>query len=468
MGPSKTFRTSSTLSRKPIASMTTPSPEPPQTAAATSEAGSGEKTEVGSYFISNYPPYSFWSADELDAARSALNAPARTQEPLGLYLHIPFCRKRCKFCYFRVYTDKNSKDVERYVAALTREIEMYAALPGVESRPFHFVYFGGGTPSFLSSKQLVDLVARLRRSIDWDDAREVTFECEPGTLTEKKLEAIREIGVTRLSLGVESYLDSILEENGRAHRSAECFVAYEQARRIGFDQINIDLIAGMVGETDENWRRNVDLALDMAPDCLTIYQMELPYNTVYSREGAGGSGMVADWRQKRAWVDYAFSKFRENGYTVSSAYTVVKSPDTRFVYRNALFNGADLVGSGVASFGHFQGAHVQNLDRFEDYLEAVEAGRLPLSRAYRLSDTERLIREFILLLKTGAIERSRFRDKFGVDPAQQFAAAIEQHVADGLLELHDDRIAVTPTGLLRIDSLLEPFFLPAHRNARYT
>ena len=133
------------------------------------------KTEVGSYFVSNYPPFSLWSPDQLSEVRTALDSPP-ADVPLGLYLHIPFCRKRCKFCYFKVFTDKNAPEVERYLAALSREIELVSQLPVMGDRPFRFVYFGGGTPSFLSPKQLKRLVDRLQASIRWDQSEEVTFE----------------------------------------------------------------------------------------------------------------------------------------------------------------------------------------------------------------------------------------------------------------------------------------------------
>ena len=134
------------------------------------------KTEVGSYFISNYPPYSQWSAENLPAVRQALSSPP-AEVPLGLYLHIPFCRKRCKFCYFKVFTDVNAAEIEHYVSALCREIELVSQQPVMGDRPFRFVYFGGGTPSYLSAKQLTSLVDRLRANISWDHAEEVTFEC---------------------------------------------------------------------------------------------------------------------------------------------------------------------------------------------------------------------------------------------------------------------------------------------------
>src|SRR6202035_70340 len=146
-----------------------------------------EKTEVGSYFVSNYPPFSVWNQQNVPAALEALDPPPKAETPLGLYLHIPFCRKRCKFCYFRVYTDKNARDVEMYADALVREVELYGRMPIVGGRPLNYVYFGGGTPSYLSATQLRTLVERLQKALPWKGAAEVTFECEPGTLQQHKL-----------------------------------------------------------------------------------------------------------------------------------------------------------------------------------------------------------------------------------------------------------------------------------------
>src|ERR1700752_1999921 len=120
-----------------------------------------EKTAPGNYFVANYPPFSAWKPAHLPQALAALQDAPQAGTPLGLYLHIPFCRKRCKFCYFRVYTDKNARDVERYVSALVREVQLYSRLPSVRGRTLHFVYFGGGTPSYLSAAQLTAMVRDL-------------------------------------------------------------------------------------------------------------------------------------------------------------------------------------------------------------------------------------------------------------------------------------------------------------------
>ena len=432
-----------------------------------------ERTGVGSYFVANYPPFSVWTSQAIADAREALHAPPSPDVPLGLYLHIPFCRKRCHFCYFRVYTNKNARQVEEYLDLLIREWEMYERTPAVSGRKVDFVYFGGGTPSFLSTSQLETLVTRLTARAAWREAAEITFECEPGTLSESKLAALRNVGVTRLSLGVENFDDRILDLNGRAHRSPEIYRVYQHARALGFPQINIDLIAGMLGETDENWRHCIERTLALSPDSVTIYQMELPYNTTISGnllKGATEMGTVADWATKRRWVGEAFEALEAAGYHVGSAYTAVKDrAKATFVYRDRLWEGSDLVGIGVASFGHINGVHVQNLDTWEKYSAAIEAGELPLGRAYRPTVDERLIREFILQMKRGAVRPAYFEEKYGADPLVRFHEQLASLQDEGYLaELSPDRIALTRPGLMRVDSLLHRFFLPEHTGIRYT
>jgi oxygen-independent coproporphyrinogen-3 oxidase len=230
----------------------------------------------------------------------------------------------------------------------------------------------------------------------------------------------------------------------------------------------------MMGETDENWRTCVERTLALSPDSVTIYQMELPYNTTISGNLLKGSGQVeapvADWATKRRWVAEAFEALERAGYHVGSAYTAVKDPSTTtFIYRDRLWEGADLVGLGVASFGHVNGVHVQNLDTWETYGAAIQAGRLPLSRAYRPSDDERLIREFILQLKRGSVRPAYFEEKYGQKPLERFAPQLASLNDEGFLaEVTPERIALTREGLMRVDSLLHRFFLPEHTGIRYT
>lgn len=430
-----------------------------------------DDTEAGNYFVANYPPFSYWDAETAQTVQGLLEQPPKPGTPLGVYFHVPFCRKRCHFCYFRVYTDKNADEIKRYLDAGISELELYAKSPLIRGRKPKFVYFGGGTPSYLSVAQLTSLTDRMKALLPWDEAEEVAFEAEPGTLNEQKIAAIRAIGVTRLSLGVENFDSHILEINGRAHRTDEIYRAYQFARSINFPQINIDLISGMVEETDENWRENVRKTVELLPDSVTIYQMEVPYNTgIFKQMKAEGKlvAPVANWHTKRGWVDYAFSELEKVGYTVTSGYTAVRDPKaTRFIYRDALWSGADLIGLGVASFSHIAGTHFQNITEFSQYLEAIQRGDLPISRAMATTEEERMIREFILQMKLGRVSQQYFQDKFHVSVADRFREQFADLYAQGLLSEQGDWLVLTREALLRVDTLLHAFFLPRHRGPRY-
>ncbi len=427
-----------------------------------------DETKAGSYFVSNYPPFSLWNEKDVNCLPSMLNSPSPGSAPLGLYYHVPFCRKRCHFCYFRVYTDKNSNDIRRYLSATMKELKAYAASSYVNGRKPKFVYFGGGTPSYLSAQQLTDLTNEMKSILSWDEAEEVTFECEPGTLTEKKLEVIKNFGVTRLSLGIENFDDHILAINGRAHRSQAVFKAYEFARQLGFDNINVDLIAGMLEETDENWSKCVDQVIDLSPDCVTIYQMEIPFNTTIfksMKEQGKLAAPVADWQTKRRWVEEAFGRLESAGYSVTSAYTAVKDPDkTKFIYRDRLWSGADMVALGVASFGHLGGIHYQNLTHIDQYCDTIESEGSVVRRALLTTDEERFVRELILQWKLGLVRPSYFQEKFGIDVLKRYSEVFEEWSASGDLIMGKDELRLSRTALLRVDSMLHRFFLPQHQD----
>jgi oxygen-independent coproporphyrinogen-3 oxidase len=428
------------------------------------------KTEVGNYFVSNYPPFSQWKPEFIPHALRSLNQPPRVEDPLGLYIHIPFCRKRCHFCYFKVYTDKNASEIEIYLDALIKENELYSRMPAFQGRKLRFAYFGGGTPSYVSEKQLRYLVDGLNRHVSWANAEEVTFECEPGTINKSKLETLKQIGVTRLSLGIEHFDDEILAANGRAHLSPEIYRAYAWAREVDFPQINIDLIAGMMGETEEKWRDAVKRAIDLEPDSVTIYQMELPYNTVISQDilKKGRESPIAGWTTKRHWLDYAFDQFLAHDYEIAGTDIVATKKKTcRFIYRDALWHGGDMIGIGVSSFSHFGGVNFQNAHNFEEYVRILNEDRLPLLRAVSLTPKQRLIREMVLQLKTGWLDTDYFQRKFGVNVWNEFEPVYADLENNGLLQRDNGKISLSRRGLLEVDHFLLDFFEPELRTVRY-
>jgi oxygen-independent coproporphyrinogen-3 oxidase len=176
---------------------------------------------------------------------------------------------------------------------------------------------------------------------------------------------------------------------------------------------------------------------------------------------------VADWQTKRRWVKEAFAALESAGYTVKSGYTAVLNPSrTKFVYRDELWSGADLLGLGVASFSHAAGVHYQNLTEMETYMAAIAADELPLKRAFRTSPEERMIREFILQMKLGHVRLDYFSEKFGVDIANRFASQLGHLQEEGLLSVNDREVKLSRDGLLCVDTLLHEFFLQQHRTSQ--
>ena len=202
---------------------------------------------------------------------------------------------------------------------------------------------------------------------------------------------------------------------------------------------------------------------------VTVYQLELPFNTEFSKQYFDDELDVplADWDLKREWHAYAFEELRKAGYHGSSAYTMVKG-DAKFVYRSALWEGADMMSLGVSSFGHMSGVHVQNTPHWGEYFEAIENDKLAVTRAFATSSEQRLTREVILQLKLGHIRPSYFNDKFGADIVKQFAEPLAKLSEQGMLMVEDDLVRLTPEGLLRVDSLLPEFYAEEYQHARYT
>ena len=227
----------------------------------------------------------------------------------------------------------------------------------------------------------------------------------------------------------------------------------------------------MLEETDDNWSDCIEKVIELNPDCVTIYQMEVPFNTtIYKsmKEEGKLSAPVADWPTKRRWVSEAYAKLEQNGYTITSTCTAVKNPEqTKFLYRDHLWGGADMVALGVASFGHLGGIHYQNITHFEEYCNTVESGDNLVRRALLTTEDERFIREFILQWKLGSVKPSYFLEKFGVDIESRYQAELAQWQDKGMVEKHSDAWVLSRDALLRVDSLLHQFFLPQHSDAKY-
>ncbi|MFB3040593.1 MAG: coproporphyrinogen-III oxidase family protein, partial [Candidatus Poribacteria bacterium] len=311
----------------------------------------------------------------------------------------------------------------------------------------------------------------VQRVLPWRSVEEVTFECSPTTITSEKLQAMRDAGVTRLSMGVQQLNDDILKKNGRVHLVSDVERAYEMIAKVGFDVVNLDLIVGLVGESNTTFMESLDQMIEMNPDSVTIYQLEIPKNTplyhLYHNEKLEDS--PASWQVKRTRLQQGFRRLERSGYQLRSAYTAARSEQgRRFLYQDSQYQGADLIGIGASSFSYFRGAHYQNLTSLKSYLEQVQAGRLPIERAYFLNREERLVRELVLQLKLGSVTRGYFQEKFNTDIFERFSEAIANFEPRGLLYRNGEKLSLTREGLLQADHILSAFYLPEHQEVRYS
>ena len=435
----------------------------------TVQSPSAAELLVGNYFVSAYPPFSRWQPAQTGAVECVLDLPA-PQTPIGIYVHIPFCEKKCDFCYYLSRAGAKAFEVDAYLEKVVDELALYARHPALRERRVSFVYFGGGTPSLLTPEQIHFVVSGLQRALSWRGVEEITYEVAPRTARRDRLEALIKIGVNRISMGVQSFADDLLRLNGRIHLSADVLRAYALLREFGCDWINLDLMVGLVGETRALWKDSVRRAIELSPDSVTVYQTEIPRNTKLYRDLQEGNPAADPIPREvaRGRLNWAFRELERAGYTVVSGYAASKDPDRhRFCYQEYLWRGGDMLGLGAASFSYLNGVHFQNTAGLGEYQARVGDGQLPVYRAHRLTERERLVREFILQLKWGAVGAADFQAKFGVDVLEEFSQTLDEAAAEGWLTVVDDGVRLTRAGLLRVDSLLPRFYQSEYRGVSY-
>jgi oxygen-independent coproporphyrinogen-3 oxidase len=322
----------------------------------------------------------------------------------------------------------------------------------------------------LRAELLRQLFLRLKAGFPWAEAEEVTFECAPRSISKEKVAILHEAGVDRLSLGVQQLDNDVLRLNGRFHLVDDVLRAWKLIRQREFAEVNVDLIVGLRGETEVSFFRSLEQVIGLGPDCITLYQLEIPRNTPLC--GAIGDENVAaqlpDWETKRSRLARAFERLEREGYQVRNAYSAARGTrHPHFAYAEQQYHGADLIGLGLSSFSYVAGIHYQNTTSAEEYAAAVDASLLPIARSYRLDREEQMVRELVLQLKLGHVNRPYFRRKFGVDPLVRFARPIEACAERGWMQWSDGWIELTREGLVRADRLLPAFYLARHRGQPY-
>lgn len=390
--------------------------------------------------IPNYPPFKHWK-------RNAVNE-MLGEKPLNIYLHIPFCTQRCAFCYYKTIDLKERPEVEPYVATLCREIEMAAKRFHLGEREVASIYFGGGTPSLLREHHFERLVECLHDNFKIDNPQ-FTVEAEPLTVSESKMKLLSKLGVSRVSMGVQSFCDDIIKLSGRGHNEKQAFRAIKIAREAGDWSVNIDLLSGLAGETPETWARSVECALATGVESITVYKMEAFSNTQFYKLGVREDTLeLPSDQQELEFMQYAMEQFEQANYHPWSFFTFTKNGHYVNKYTQSIFEATDLYGFGASAYGVLGDTLLQNTIDLEKYTATVEAGEIPLARGHRLNSLEKMMREVLLGMKLLRLDLRAFQKRHGFKLDSLCASTLKELERQRFISRSENEIELTAKGIL--------------------
>ena len=387
-------------------------------------------------------------ARRLDGAGASLLAAPTV---LGLYLHIPFCDAICNYCNFnRGLFEAGLK--RRYLDALSLEIASYEDAGRVDS-----VFFGGGTPSVLAPAEVSGLIARCRSSFDVDPAAEITLEMNPETASRERLDGYRAAGVTRLSLGVQSFRDEELRRLGRLHTADRAIEAFGLARAAGFDDISIDLMAWLPAQTVPHWIESVETLVDLGPDHASLYLLELYPNAPLKEEMARGGWSQAPDDTAAEMYHAGLDRLGAAGYRQYEISNVAR-PGRRSRHNLKYWSDGAWVGFGCGAHSTRDGRRWHNVSETGRYIDRVSGGTSPVASCRTLSAEERLTDMLFLGLRLSeGIDLTALERRYDVNVWARWGCELAPFVEGGVLAREGNRLRLTRDGMLLANEVMRVF-----------
>ena len=375
-----------------------------------------------------------------------------TPKTLGIYIHIPFCVKKCAYCDFASFSGLLAQR-ERYVSAVCREIRTQAAFFG--RRAVHTVFLGGGTPTLLDGAQVKRLLNTLRECFDLMPGAEITMEGNPGTLTMENLCAYRAAGVNRLSLGVQSMDDALLRAIGRIHTAKEAEQAVRMARDAGFENVNLDLMFGLPGQRAEQWADTLSRAMALSPEHLSCYSLILEEGTrLYEDVEAGTSAPLPDEEEMERMDALTGSMTAQAGYAQYEVSNYAK-PGRACRHNIVYWECQPYLGVGLGAHSDMDGRRFYNPQSWESYLQMAQSDAL--SRGTECADTQeaRMFERMMMgLRQVRGVDARRFEADFGLSAASVWPQTIAEMTQRGLMTCNIERIRLTERGMQVMNGVL--------------
>lgn len=379
--------------------------------------------------------------------------------PAGLYIHIPFCEKKCNYCNFLSLDSCNDEMKERYVQSLIKELRLYRE----KKIKIDTIFIGGGTPSLLNERQINDILEGSAYGFSMDRHMEITIETNPGTLTKSKLKTYQRAGINRLSMGVQSLDDRMLQALGRIHNK-DCFLSnYAAAREIGFDHINIDLMFGIPGQTAEIWEETLEEAITLQPEHISFYSLQLEEGTLFYQKFKDGSMELISNEEERRLHHQAIRKLKEAGYHhYEISNCALPGYECRHNLKYWSFEDYYGVGLGAHSFVH-QKKRWKNTDNPVFYFESLDAKTLPVdAKGCEQDSLEDRMGEYMFtgLRKLEGIDTRDFFRLFHREFYDVYRGCLDQLKAyqkEGYLILEGNKVVLTEKGIDRSNEIMSEF-----------
>jgi len=366
---------------------------------------------------------------------------------IGLYIHIPFCIRKCNYCDFVSYPDRRPATRQAYLAALEQEMAYYRQLLPEEDLQLETLYLGGGTPTCLSTPELRRVFKASRLFFTWRPGIEVTVEANPGTVDRDKMEMLKEEGVNRLSIGAQSFHPEELLRMGRVHGVEEIRATVELARQAGFDNISLDLIYGLPGQTLADWRRTLREALALAPEHLSAYGLNIEPGTPWGEMAAAGQLIPAGEETARAMYDEVRELCAARGY---QHYEISNYARPGYQCRHNLryWLMEPYLGLGAAASSYYRERRWTNVEDLSEYRSLLERGKPPVAEEIRLDRRDLMAETVFLGLRTlPGVSMAAFQAKFGVALPEIFGSQVEKLIKEKLIIVEDGHLRLTPFGL---------------------
>jgi len=408
-------------------------------------------------FINQYPPLNVLNKEEVEQMFQ--------KDEIHLYVHIPFCKAKCDFCYYLSFPIGNQSVPEEYMKALQTELELYSAMPEIQTKQIRTIYFGGGTPALLSEEQISALVQVIRQKFTVMENIEFCVEVGPELDTSKeKLQLLKNLGVNRISIGCQSTDDKILNKNGRYRSSANFYSSYERIKNTGFACINVDIMSGLIGQSSESFLKTIDDIIALQPQNISIYKLEVYLNNeLYKKLRSGKIELSSDDLEIKQ-VKAGYERLLSQGYTLANHFSFYSNAAYDHVHRRELWNGADMLGIGLSSHSSVNGFLYQNESAMEVYYERLKNGKLPVKRGHKMTIQEKIAQKMILGLKNLNVNRHMFIEQFGLDPLEIYKDQLNILQGQGLAIIGDDYIRLTFDGSMYADDIVKEFYLPQHKS----